>query len=97
VVLLRGGAEVARWPLPGSDRPDLALVDEFARLHLAARRAGYSIRLRDVPAALSGLLDLLGLADLLGARGLRIEAGRQAEGGEQVGVQEAVQPDDPVA
>jgi hypothetical protein len=96
VVLLRRGVEVACWPLPGSDRPDLALVDELARLQLAARRAGYSIRLRDAPAALSGLLDLLGLAGVLAA-GLRLEVGREAEGGEQVGVEEAVQPDDPVA
>jgi hypothetical protein len=89
---------VASWPLPGSDRPDLALVDELARLQLAARRAGYSIRLRDAPAALTALLATVGLAGVLGAAGLpRLEVGRQAEGGEQVGVQEAVQPDDPVA
>lgn len=97
MVLLCRGAEVASWPLPGSGRPDLALVDDLARLHLAARRAGCSIRLRDASPVLSGLLDLVGLAELLGAVRLRPEVGRQAEDGEQVGVEEAVQPDDPVA
>ncbi len=96
MVLACGGAEVASWPLPWSGRPDLAVVDELARLQLAARRVGCSIRLRDAPPALSRLLDLLGLGEVLGAAGLRLEVGRQAEGGEQVGVEEAVQPDDPV-
>ena len=61
VVLMRGDAEVARWPLPGGRCPDLSVVDRLARLQLVARRLGLSIRLSDPP---SGLLALIGLAGL---------------------------------
>ena len=88
VVLLRDGAEVASWPLPSGRRPDVSLVDELARLQLAARRLGCSIRLRHASVELSELLDLVGLG---------VEVGGQAEGGEQPGVEEVVVPDDPVA
>ena len=82
-----GAVEVATWPLEGTDRPDMAAVDELARLQLAARRAGCSIRLRDVSDDLRALLDLVGLLQVVG----------QPEGGEEVGVEEEVEPDDPVA
>jgi hypothetical protein len=61
VVLVRGDAEVACWPLPAGRHPDITVVDDLARLQLAARRLGFSIRLRDAP---SELLDLIGLAGL---------------------------------
>jgi hypothetical protein len=96
VVLLLGGAEVASWPLAGSGRPDLAVVDELARLQLLVRRAGCSIRLRDACVDLLALLDLVGLSDVLPHAALR-QAGGEAEGSEQVGVEEVVVPDDPVA
>lgn len=97
VVLVCGDAEVASWPLAGWDRPDLAVVDELARLHVAARRLGCSIRLRDAVMELCELLDLVGLGELLsGAAGLCRQPGGQAEGGEQVGVEEIVMPDDPI-
>jgi hypothetical protein len=95
IVLARGDAEVASWPLAGSARPNLDVVDELARLHLMARRAGYTIRLRDACVELSGLLDLVGMPELATGVGLR-QVGGQAECGEQLGVEEVVIPDDPV-
>ncbi len=65
VVLVRGDAEVACWPLPAGRRPDLSVVDRLARLQLGARRAGYSIRLRDAPSRLRELIDLAGLSDIV--------------------------------
>jgi hypothetical protein len=46
--------------------PQLGLVDALARLQLAARRAGCTIRLRDPSSELVDLLDLVGLAGLVG-------------------------------
>jgi hypothetical protein len=77
-VLARGDIDVASWPLAGSARPDLAVVDELARLQLAVWRAGYTIRLRDVCAELWELLDLVGLRGLANGVGLRQVSG-QAE------------------
>jgi ABC-type transporter Mla MlaB component len=90
VVLVRGPVEVASWPLTGKGRPDLSAVDALARLQLAARRLGCSIRLREPCAELVRLLDLSGLSGCL-------EVGGEPEGGEQPGVEEVVMPDDPVA
>ncbi len=88
VVVGLGGIEVTTWTLPVVAQPDLGVIDELARLQLAARRLGYTIRLRNACAGLSELLDLAGL---------RLEMQGEAEGGEQVGVEEVVMPDDPVA
>ena len=85
VVLVRDGAELSAWPLAG--RPDLAAVDELARLALAARRLGCVLRLRDADPA---LLDLLALV------GLRGEVVGEAEELEELGPEEVVVPDDPV-
>ena len=92
IVLALGDAEVATWPLVLSGRAGLELIDELARLQLAAHRLGCSIRVRDAWATLSELLDLVGLAELL--TGSVLEAGGEAEGREQLGVQEVVQPGD---
>ena len=92
VAIIHGDTELTSWPLAGSDCPDLALVDELARLTLTARRAGYCVVLRDPCAALVGLLDLVGLT-----RTLRVEMCGQAEDAEQVGVEEVVVADDPIA
>ena len=92
IVLARGDAEVASWLLVPSRRAGLELVDELARLQLAAQRLGCCIRVRDAWAALSQLLDLVGLAELL--TGSVVEAGGEAEGREELGVQEVVQPGD---
>ena len=68
VVLLRGDAELASWPLLCPGRPDLSVVDELARMQLAARRLGCSIWLRDACVELSALLELAGLADVVMTR-----------------------------
>jgi phosphoglycolate phosphatase-like HAD superfamily hydrolase len=70
--------------------PDLGVVDALARLKLAALRLGYSIRVHEPSAELVELLDLVGLTPELEVIG-------EAEGGEEVGVEEAVEPADPVA
>jgi hypothetical protein len=75
VVVVRGDAEVACWPLLAGRHPDLAVVDRLARLQLAARRLGYSIRLRDVPGPLRELIDLAGLS------GIVTEATGRSDGG----------------
>lgn len=62
---MHGDTELAAWPLAACERVDLTLVHRVARLQLAARRAGYSIRLREAPATLCQLLDLVGLADVV--------------------------------
>ncbi|MDQ1492576.1 MAG: hypothetical protein QOJ23_5090 [Actinomycetota bacterium] len=65
VVLAVGGTEVARWPLAGSARPDLAVIDSLARLALAARRLGGAIGLRGAGPELLALIDFVGLDDVL--------------------------------
>ncbi|MGH8884715.1 MAG: hypothetical protein ACRDYX_05990 [Egibacteraceae bacterium] len=98
VLLVRGGVEVASWPLMAGARIDLSIIDELGRMQLAARRLGCAIRLRDACAELSELLDLVGLGEAVPCvAGLRLQPGSQAEGSEQVGVEEVVVPDDPVA
>jgi hypothetical protein len=98
VVLVRGDVEVGSWPLAAGGRPDLCLVDELARWQLVARRLGCSIRLRDAGVDLWDLLEFLGLAQVVtGVAGLRVETGGEAEDGEQIGVEEVVEPDDPIA
>jgi hypothetical protein len=65
VVLVRGDAEMASWPLPAGRSPDLSVVDRLARLQVAARRAGCSVRLRDAPSQLRELIDLAGLSGIV--------------------------------
>lgn len=98
VVLVCGDVEVASWPLAGLDRLDLAVVNELARLQLAARRLGCEIRLRAACTELCELLNLVGLGELgSDTAGLCRQSSGEAEGGEQIGVEEVVMPDDPVA
>lgn len=84
VVIVDGTAEVVAWPVDGWG---LAVVEELAWLALAARRAGYTVRLRDVDADLAGLLALVGLSEVFG----------QPEVAKERGVEEVVMPNDPVA
>ena len=70
-------------------QPDLGLVDALARLKLAARRLGWSMRVCEPSVELAELLDLVGL-------NLDLEVVGEAEGGEQVGVEEAVERGDAV-
>ena len=74
--------------LPDGTPPDLGAVDALAQLQLATRRLGVTVHLLDASDELADLLDLVGL---------RREVCGQPEGGEQVGVEEGVEPGDPVA
>jgi anti-anti-sigma regulatory factor len=69
--------------------PDLGIVDALARLKLVARRLGCSIRVCDPSVEFADLLDLVGL-------NLDLEVVGEGEGCKQVGVEEAVEPGDPV-
>ncbi|MFJ8858188.1 STAS domain-containing protein [Streptomyces sp. NPDC102451] len=60
------GAAGVDCDVGGVVRPDLALVEAIARLGLVARRGGAELRLRNVPAELGALLDLVGLAEVVG-------------------------------
>jgi len=98
VVVFDGDVQVAIWPVDRRAPPDLSVVEAVARLQLAARRLGCSIRLRDPCPELRELLDLVGLADLVCvASGLALQASREAEGGEQLGIEEVMEPGDPLA
>jgi ABC-type transporter Mla MlaB component len=66
VVLRRGDADVASWPLRLGARPDMGIVDQLARLQLEARRLGCSICLRNVCAELRELIELSGLDLVIG-------------------------------
>jgi hypothetical protein len=81
VVIVHGTTELASWPVEGAG---LTVVEELARLAVAVRRAGYSVRLRDVDLDLVRLLGLAGLSEVFG----------QPEVREQRGVEEVVVRDD---
>ena len=67
VVVRQGGALVATWQHELQRPPDLDLVDEIARLRLAAARLGCELRIRTACPTLAGLLGLVGLEELLDA------------------------------
>ena len=70
---------------------DLATIDALARLQLAARRAGYELRLHRVSTELEELLAFTGLDEVL-----RVEPRREAEEREErLGLEEERQLDDP--
>ena len=54
-------SDVLLGPVHGRDRCDLGFVDDLLRVQLAARRFGWSIRLREVRADLRELIELAGL------------------------------------
>jgi hypothetical protein len=64
VLVLDGDVEVVLWRMDGMPDPDLWVVDALARLELAARQVGGSIRLRNPCERLRALLDLAGLNDV---------------------------------
>ena len=66
------------------------LVDLLARMHLATRRGGMGLRIRDASPGLIELIELCGLTCVLA-----LEAVGQAELGEQLWVDEVVKPADP--
>lgn len=79
-----GGKKLARWLLQGPGRPDLAVVDEVARLALLGARIGGKVVLTEVAPPLRDLLELSGLGvemegqSELGEEPIRIE-GREEE------------------
>jgi hypothetical protein len=76
-------------------RIDIGVVGLVARLLLAARRGGCSLRIVNPP---EGLAELLALSGLDGLPGLRVEVVRQPEQREEpLGVQEEGDPADPIA
>ena len=89
-----GGVEIDSWALPDLQRVGLGEIDDLARMLLAARRLGLSIRLQDPCPGLVVLLDLVGLT---GLSGLGIEPVGKPERREDLGPDEVVVPDDPVA
>ncbi|MFF3845049.1 STAS domain-containing protein [Streptomyces sp. NPDC002328] len=83
-LLERTGARTLVCDVAGLGPPGLLTVDLLARLQLAARRAGGSVRLRGPDPALRALLDLVGL---------RFEVEGETEEGEPaLGVEEEVEP-----
>jgi hypothetical protein len=90
-LVARDGMEVIVGRVDARE-PDLALVDALARMQLNARRRGCSVCVRDATEELRLLVELVGLADVLW-----LEARRKPEGLEQPGVQEVVEPGDPLA
>lgn len=98
MVLVSGDTTMVCGVLPPDGGCDLSVVDELARLQLAAQRLGCSIVLRGVGVELAELLDFAGLADVLPAAG---EDGREIvgkpEGGKQGGVEEGMKSGDPVS
>lgn len=92
------GREMARWLLPPHALADIALIDELARVQLAAKRMGFEIHVRTADERLRELLDLAGLADVIASTGeTSVEVRGQPEGGEEVGIEEETQRRDPVA
>jgi hypothetical protein len=76
--------------------PDARTLETLARLQLAVRRAGASIRLRHACPALRDLLVLSGLAELLPlVAESGVERDRLLEQREQLVVDEEVDPRDP--
>ena len=61
MVLLRDDQEVLLGPVYGAGACDLGFVDGLLRVQLAARRFGWSIRLRQVRPDLRELVELVGL------------------------------------
>ena len=74
-------------------RADVAALDALARLQVAARRAGFELRLVRASAELTSLIEVTGFETVL-----RVEPGGQPEEREQgFGVEEEAELDDPAA
>jgi hypothetical protein len=96
VVVLAESVEVT---FTRTDRlPDLAMVDQLARLQLAARRLGWSVVLRNPCPRLCELLDLVGLAELFeGVPGSALEVRPETESDEELGAEKMVESRNPFA
>jgi hypothetical protein len=82
--------------IAGAGEPDLAAVDELARVLLGAKQLGSRLVIEDLAPELAELLDLAGL-DLTGLQGVEVQ--RQAERREEPhrvqGVEEKSELGDP--
>ena len=85
VEVVDGDVAVATVRIDG-DVPMLFVVDAMARIELAARRLGWTVRLREVCGDLRELTEFCGLP---------LDGCGQAERREQRGVEEVVEPDEP--
>jgi ABC-type transporter Mla MlaB component len=95
-LLVSGDAELVTCDVAELVAPDATSVDALARLQLAARRSGGSIRLRHAQRRLRDLLALLGLDGVLPLRpDLAVDPDRQPEHREEVGLDEEVDRRDP--
>jgi hypothetical protein len=88
VVVVEDGTEVVVGRV-AAGRTDLALVDALLRLHLAARRCGWRLRIDDPEPCLCGLLELTGLGGVLA-----VQARGQPELLEELRVDEVMEPGD---
>jgi hypothetical protein len=70
---------------------DFEIVDALARLHLAARRAGYRVDVTAAPDDVLELIELAGLGETLGVE----PRGKAEEREEGVGVEEERELDHP--
>jgi len=77
--------------------PDPSVLDTLARLQLAARRLGTTIRLHNASPALVDLITIAGLGDILVVVDSGVEMERKVEEREQVGVDEEVHGGDGAA
>ena len=71
---------------------DLAAVDALARLQLALRRRGRSLRLSGASDALRALIELVGLGEVL--PGILERQAKERE--DRCGVEEEAEPGDPI-
>jgi hypothetical protein len=78
--------------LEGGGAPDLGMIDALARMQLAARRVGWKLQVRTACPELCELIELAGLDEVLA-----LEPLGQAEHREELGVEEVVEPADPVS
>lgn len=69
VVVHRAGVEVTRWGVPLDGRTDLDVLDELAKVALAAKRAEDEVTVHVFCPRLASLIDLAGLRGALGAEG----------------------------
>jgi hypothetical protein len=89
--------DLPRWrpPLVACDvskivRPDEETLETLARLQLAARRLGTSIRLYNARPLLADLIEIAGLQDVLVVVPSGVEMDRQAEQCEELWIDEEI-------
>jgi hypothetical protein len=75
VVIDCGGRAVPLGTVGHDGRCHLGLVDDLALLQRAARRLGWTVRLRHASTELAELLELAGLAEVLPADQPEVEPG----------------------